>query len=222
MDEFYIYWVMNSDVTLMNSLFLRWERDNTPIAAFPGKYEWAGDRTQGDCSLRILNANFDYDNGGWVCQVFARYIFECLVKTVASAPQTKKLTIAFFQVTASSFRERDTLISQAANLVVRGKFSKEIFLAILLFCGMYVPLRFVNFSIHHVMGLGMTISINQAHTDDGGSERAKYYYQLMVFKVKVLSASFITFIGNWTQWGTRLLRCSSMHFSNQSLLQYCE
>ena len=46
------------------------------------------------------------------------------------------------------------------------------------------------------MGLGMTISINQAHIDDGGSERAKYYYQLMVFKVKVLSASFITFIGN--------------------------
>ena len=142
MDDFYIYWVMNSDVTLLNSLFLRWERDNTPIAAFPGKYEWAGDRTQGDCSLRILNANFDYDNGGWVCQVFARYIFECLVKTVASASQTKKLTLAFFQVTASSFRERDTLISQAANLVVRGKFSKEIFLAILLFCGMYVPLRF--------------------------------------------------------------------------------
>ena len=77
----------------------------------------------------------------------------------------------------------------------------------------------MNFSIHHVMGLGMTISINQAHTDDGGSERAKYYYQLMVFKVKVLSASFITFIGNWTQWGTRLLRCSSMHFRNQSLLR---
>ena len=50
-------------------LFARWERDNTPIAAFPGKYEWAGDRTKGDCSLRILNANFDYDNGGWVCQV---------------------------------------------------------------------------------------------------------------------------------------------------------
>ena len=49
--------------------FSRWERDNTPIAAFTGKYEWAGDRTKGDCSLRILNANFDYDNGGWVCQV---------------------------------------------------------------------------------------------------------------------------------------------------------
>ena len=53
MDDFYIYWVMNSDVTLMNSLFLRWERDNTPIAAFPGKYEWAGDRTQGLSLIHI-------------------------------------------------------------------------------------------------------------------------------------------------------------------------
>ena len=55
-------------------LFARWERDNTPIAAFPGKYEWAGDRTKGDCSLRILNANFDYDNGGWVCQVWKKLL----------------------------------------------------------------------------------------------------------------------------------------------------
>ena len=70
----------------------RWERDNTPIAAFPGKYEWAGDTSDGDCSLRILQANYDYDNGAWVCQV-----------------------------TASSFKERDTLISHPANLVVRGK-----------------------------------------------------------------------------------------------------
>ena len=70
----------------------RWERDNTPIAAYKGKYEWAGDTKTGDCSLRILNANYDYDNGGWVCQV-----------------------------TASSFRERDTLISHPANLVVRGE-----------------------------------------------------------------------------------------------------
>lgn len=70
----------------------RWERDNTPIAAYPGKYEWAGDTEQGDCSLRILAANYQYDNGAWVCQV-----------------------------TASSFKERDTLISHPANLVVRGK-----------------------------------------------------------------------------------------------------
>ena len=69
----------------------RWERDHTPIAAYKGKYEWAGDNTAGDCSLRILNANYEYDNGGWVCQV-----------------------------TASSFKERDTLISHPANLVVRG------------------------------------------------------------------------------------------------------
>ena len=70
----------------------RWERDNTPIAAFEGKYEWAGDTSKGDCSLRILAANYQYDNGAWVCQV-----------------------------TASSFKERDTLISHPANLVVRGK-----------------------------------------------------------------------------------------------------
>ena len=69
----------------------RWERDNTPIAAFPGKYEWAGERSEGDCSLRILQANIQYDSGGWVCQV-----------------------------TASSFKQRDTLISRPANLVVRG------------------------------------------------------------------------------------------------------
>ena len=69
----------------------RWERDNTPIAAYKGKYEWAGNPATGDCSLRILNANYDYDNGGWVCQV-----------------------------TASSFKERDTLISHPASLVVRG------------------------------------------------------------------------------------------------------
>jgi len=68
----------------------RWERDNTPIAAFEGKYEWAGDTSKGDCSLRILAANYQYDNGAWVCQV-----------------------------TASSFKERDTLISHPANLVVR-------------------------------------------------------------------------------------------------------
>lgn len=68
----------------------RWERDNTPIAAFAGKYEWAGDQSKGDCSLRILQANLEYDNGGWVCQV-----------------------------TATSFKEKDTLISHPANLVVR-------------------------------------------------------------------------------------------------------
>ena len=76
----------------------RWERDNTPIAAYAGKYEWAGDTKAGDCSLRILNAKYEYDNGGWVCQV-----------------------------TASSFKERDTLISHPANLVVRGESKTLIF-----------------------------------------------------------------------------------------------
>ena len=46
----------------------------------------------GDCSLRIKDADMGYDNGGWVCQV-----------------------------TASKFRDNDTLISRVAQLVVRGE-----------------------------------------------------------------------------------------------------
>ena len=34
-----------------------------------GKYEWAGRRGNGDCSLRILKANLAYDDGMWECQV---------------------------------------------------------------------------------------------------------------------------------------------------------
>ena len=34
-----------------------------------GKYEWAGQQQQGDCSLRILRANLAYDDGLWECQV---------------------------------------------------------------------------------------------------------------------------------------------------------
>ena len=59
---------------------------------YKGKIEWAGNREEGDCSLRVLAAELQYDNGDWVCQV-----------------------------TASSFHERDTLISNPAKLVVRGK-----------------------------------------------------------------------------------------------------
>ena len=51
-----------------------------------------GDREEGDCSLRVKEANIDYDNGVWQCQV-----------------------------TASDFTQRDTLISEGAELIVRGK-----------------------------------------------------------------------------------------------------
>ena len=34
-----------------------------------GKYEWAGHRDSGDCSLRILKSNLVYDDGVWECQV---------------------------------------------------------------------------------------------------------------------------------------------------------
>ena len=70
-----------------------------------------------------------------------------------------------YQVTASSFRERDTLISQAANLVVRG-----------MFYGFYGDIEDKNFKKFkdskqdfNPLLLVMTISINQAHVDDEGS-----------------------------------------------------
>ena len=79
----------------------RWERDGNPVGIYPGKYEWAGVSKNsdnaalddGDCSLRILDANLEYDDGVWQCQV-----------------------------TPSSFNTRDALISEGAELVVRGEF----------------------------------------------------------------------------------------------------
>ena len=59
---------------------------------FSGKYEWAGDRASGDCSLRILDSG-EVDDGKWECQV-----------------------------TASSFTAHDALSSEIALLVVRGNY----------------------------------------------------------------------------------------------------
>jgi hypothetical protein len=70
----------------------RWERNGLPVGLYQGKYEWAGNPAQGDCSLRLREASIQYDQGDWVCQV-----------------------------TASSFMEKDTLISSPAKLIVRGK-----------------------------------------------------------------------------------------------------
>lgn len=74
----------------------RWEqrKDNgqtQPLGFYPGKREWSGDRSKGDCSIRIMDADYEYDNGRYVCQV-----------------------------TASGFKETDTLISREAVLSVRG------------------------------------------------------------------------------------------------------
>jgi len=70
----------------------RWERNGLPVGLYPGKYEWAASPAEGDCSLRVREASLQYDSGDWVCQV-----------------------------TASSFMEKDTLISNPAKLVVRGR-----------------------------------------------------------------------------------------------------
>ena len=49
----------------------RWEKSGNPIGIFPGKYEWAaaGGPADGDCSLRVINASLEYDDGIWQCQV---------------------------------------------------------------------------------------------------------------------------------------------------------
>ena len=70
----------------------RWEKDGNPVGMYPTKYEFAGSIEKGDCSLKILDANLEYDDGVWQCQV-----------------------------TPSSFQSKDSLISEGAELVVRGK-----------------------------------------------------------------------------------------------------
>ena len=74
----------------------RWEKDGTPVGIFPGKYEWAGDFEGGDCSLRILDAKLAYDDGVWQCSV-----------------------------TPSSFLVRDALISEGAQVVIRGELKRR-------------------------------------------------------------------------------------------------
>ena len=41
-----------------------WQRDKFPIRVPQlGKYEWQGNPENGDCSLRIVNADINYDDG---------------------------------------------------------------------------------------------------------------------------------------------------------------
>jgi len=70
----------------------RWEKDGDPVGMYPTKYEWAGSPEEGDCSLRILDASLEFDDGVWQCQV-----------------------------TPTSFLFKDSLISEGAELVVREK-----------------------------------------------------------------------------------------------------
>jgi len=63
-----------------------------PVGIYLGKYEWAGNPDVGDCSLRVMNAALEYDDGEWECQV-----------------------------TASDFAAQDALTSRPVKLVVRGK-----------------------------------------------------------------------------------------------------
>ena len=35
----------------------RWEKDGNPVGIFKDKYEWAGNVSSGNCSLRILDSS---------------------------------------------------------------------------------------------------------------------------------------------------------------------
>ena len=47
----------------------RWERQGEPVGMWPDKYEWHGDRSAGDCSLLIMDAEMEFDDGIWQCSV---------------------------------------------------------------------------------------------------------------------------------------------------------
>ncbi|KAF5289669.1 hypothetical protein FQR65_LT11786 [Abscondita terminalis] len=65
--------------------------DAVPVGMYLNKYEWAGSQELGDCSIRIREAQLEFDDGTWECQV-----------------------------TASDFHTQDALTSLPIRLVVRG------------------------------------------------------------------------------------------------------
>ncbi|GLG92415.1 Irregular chiasm C-roughest protein, partial [Gryllus bimaculatus] len=67
-----------------------WQKDNKPVGMYARKYEWAGSRDAGDCSLLVRAAVLEFDDGEWECQV-----------------------------TASEFTTQDALTSAPVRLVVR-------------------------------------------------------------------------------------------------------
>lgn len=68
-----------------------WQKDGKPVQVHLGKYEW-DNRDNGDCTLTIKEANLHFDDGFWECQV-----------------------------TSSHFTRQDSLTSDKARLLVRGK-----------------------------------------------------------------------------------------------------
>ena len=58
---------LHADLCL--KLYCRWERGGVPTGIFPGKYEWAGERGEGDCSLLVRDADREFDDGSWQCSV---------------------------------------------------------------------------------------------------------------------------------------------------------
>ena len=66
----------------------RWEKSGNPIGIFPGKYEWSGSPGDGDCTLRVINASLEYDDGIWQCQV--GWLFSSVARWRGGAIQGKE------------------------------------------------------------------------------------------------------------------------------------
>ena len=50
-------------------------KDGKPLRIIAGKYEWSGAREVGDCSVRIVRADINYDDGE-----FAQYKYRDRLK----------------------------------------------------------------------------------------------------------------------------------------------
>ena len=48
-----------------------WRKNGRLVYLYPGKYSWAGQPSQGDCSLRITDVAAQFDSGHWQCSVTA-------------------------------------------------------------------------------------------------------------------------------------------------------
>ena len=57
----FIYAYKNKFIELNTKLIL--PKDGKPLRIIAGKYEWNGAREVGDCSVRIVRADINYDDG---------------------------------------------------------------------------------------------------------------------------------------------------------------
>ncbi|XP_065561101.1 hemicentin-2-like isoform X2 [Artemia franciscana] len=98
-----------------------WQKDRKPIGIYPGKYEWVTDNERGDCSLKILNARLDLDDGSWECQVTASK-FDAL-DMLSSDPAQVTVRVA---PTTLHMELNSTLVLPRMNLTIQSGVQSKI------------------------------------------------------------------------------------------------